>query len=185
MSEELEATSLAGRVGRRAVLKSLAVLAVSPVVSPRAEAQEGVPSARTVASPGTLSGKRDQLFDDDWLFLSGDVAGAEAPSFDDKSWHVVNLPHDWSVEPLPARNGAENGEGDLWGATVLPNRIGPFDTQLSAGGRSTGWMVGGTGWYRRHFSVAHLPPDGQVEITFDGVYKNSDVWLNGHLLALL
>jgi beta-galactosidase len=54
-------------------------------------------------------------------------------------------------------------------------RTGPFDTELSAGGRDTGWFVGGTGWYRKRFSAAGLPGDGQVEIVFDGVYMNSDV----------
>jgi len=39
--------------------------------------------------------------------------------------------------------------------------------------------VGGTGWYRKRFSAAALPADSQVEIVFDGVYMNSDFWLNG------
>ena len=66
---------------------------------------------------------------------------------------------------------------------VLPTRVGPFDTELSAGGRDTGWFVGGTGWYRKRFSAAAVPADSHVEIVFDGVYMNSDVWLNGSQLG--
>ena len=66
---------------------------------------------------------------------------------------------------------------------MLPTRVGPFDTELSAGGRDTGWFVGGMGWYRKCFSAASVAADSQVEIVFDGVYMNSDVWLNGNLLG--
>jgi hypothetical protein len=37
-----------------------------------------------------------------WKFYRGDVAGAELPDFDDYSWRVLDLPHDWSIEDLPA-----------------------------------------------------------------------------------
>ena len=99
------------------------------------------------------------------------------------TWRVLDLPHDWSVEDLPSLGYSENGAGALWGMTVAPTRTGPFDTELSQGGRDTGWFVGGTGWYRRSFSASAVPVDGQVEITFDGVYRNSDVWLNGELFG--
>jgi len=89
----------------------------------------------------------------------------------------------FSVEDLPPRPADMNGEGALWGTTVTPVRIGPFDTELSAGTRDTGWFVGGTGWYRKRFPAPAVPADGQVEIVFDGVYMNSDVWLNGKLLG--
>ena len=97
------------------------------------------------------AGKQDQSFDEGWRFLRGDAPGAEAPGFNDSNWRVLDLPHDWSVEDLPSLGYAENGAGSLWGMTVAATRTGPFDTELSQGGRDTGWFVGGTGWYRRSF----------------------------------
>lgn len=67
--------------------------------------------------------------------------------------------------------------------TALPTRVGPFDAEISQGGRDTGWTVGGTGWYGKRFSGSSVPAQGQVEIVFDGVYMNSDVWLNGQPLG--
>ncbi len=60
-----------------------------------------------------------------------------------------------------------------------PEVIGPFDHQNSAGGGSTGYTVGGVGWYRKHFVHARPGRDRHVELRFDGVYQNADVWLNG------
>jgi beta-galactosidase len=164
---------------RRDVLKAAAMLASAPLAA-QAASQGRV---QTRPPDAFAPRRRDQLFDDGWRFLRGDAPGAENPGFDDSSWRVLDLPHDFSVEDLPPRPADANGEGVLWGTAVLPTRVGPFDTELSAGGRDTGWFVGGTAWYRKHFSAAALPADGQAEIVFDGVYMNSDVWLNGHLLG--
>ena len=49
-----------------------------------------------------LDNARDRLFDEGWLFQRGDAAGAETPEFSDADWRKVSLPHDWSVEPVPA-----------------------------------------------------------------------------------
>src|ERR1019366_320219 len=99
------------------------------------------------AEPATaIATGRDQNLDDGWRFLRADAPGAERPDFNDGAWRTLDLPHDWSVEALPPRPEAENGEGAVWGSTVLPTRVGPFDSELSPGGRDTGWFVGGTGW---------------------------------------
>ena len=165
---------------RRDVLKAIAMLAATPLA---AQARGAVQPSTGVSGAVVAAGKRNQPFDDGWRFLRGDAPGAELPGFDDASWRTLDLPHDFSVEDLPPRAADANGEGALWGTTVAPIRVGPFDTELSAGGRDTGWFVGGTGWYRKRFSAAAVPADGQVEIVFDGVYMNSDVWLNGQLLG--
>jgi beta-galactosidase len=108
-----------------------------------------------------------QIFDGDWKFRLG--AGAfEAPELDDGSWRCLELPHDWSIEDLPAKSGEE--------------RIGPF-AKDSPGGAATGFTLGGEGWYRKHFRVDGLPAQGRVEVLFEGVYMESDVWLNGRHLG--
>jgi beta-galactosidase len=98
----------------------------------------------------------------------GDVAGAEAAAFDDSKWRVLDLPHDWSIEDLPA--GSDSSQ------------IGPF-SRLSQGLGSTGNVVGGTGWYRKTFTLDPSSKGKQVQILFDGVYMESDVWINGQHLG--
>jgi beta-galactosidase len=116
-----------------------------------------------VAEPG-----RERNFDSDWRFLRADAPGAEVPGFDDTAWRLLDLPHDWSIEDLPSTNGAPPS---------------PFDPALSPGSSATGYFVGGTGWYRRHFTLAPSDSGKTVSICFDGVYMNADVWLNGQHLG--
>lgn len=119
--------------------------------------------------PAPANVARDVLFDDGWRFRLGDSSGAERASFDDSSWRALELPHDWSIEDLPNPDGVK--------------RAGPFDKDASAGQVSTGWVVGGTGWYRKHFRLPRLAADRRVAIRFDGSYMETDVWLNGRLLG--
>jgi len=73
------------------------------------------------------------------------------------------------------------GAGGIYAAGGPHVRVGPFDSVLSAGGGSTGHVVGGTGWYRKRFRV---PSGRRARIVFDGVYMNAEVWCNGvHLGA--
>lgn len=117
----------------------------------------------------------DQLFDrklsfnSDWKFFRGVVSGAEHPEFDDSGWRVLDVPHDWSIEDLPENTGK--------------NQVGPF-TEDSPGGTSTGFVVGGVGWYRKSFTLDSSNRDKKVQIYFDGVYMNSEVWINGHYLGI-
>ena len=118
---------------------------------------------------------RDRPFDAGWRFMKDSTIQAEAASFDDSKWRVVDLPHDWSIEDLPA------------GQAGLPNQtpesiVGPFD-KSSIGKSATGFTVGGTGWYRKKFTIEKADQNKLFSIHFDGVYMNSDVWLNGSHLG--
>src|SRR5215831_5684440 len=106
------------------------------------------------------------LFDSSWKFFRGEVADGEKQTTNDASWRAVELPHDWSIEDLPNQSDSV---------------IGPFTTR-SVGTTSTGYVVGGTGWYRKHFRLNNIA-DKEVSIYFDGVYMNSDVWINEHHLG--
>src|SRR6266404_1529559 len=117
---------------------------------------------------GAVQLGRDQPFDLGWKFFKGSGEGFEAPEFDDSSWRTLDLPHDWSIEDLPMQEGTE--------------RVGPFDKK-SPGGTATGFTIGGEGWYRRQFRVKGLPADARVDVLFEGVYMESDVWLNGRHLG--
>ena len=112
---------------------------------------------------------REQNFDSDWKFQLGDAPGAETATFDDSQWRQLDLPHDWSIEDLPTAEGK--------------NQIGPF-SEDSEGKGSTGHVVGGTGWYRKTFTLDKSADGKKVQILFDGVYMNSEVWINGQSLGV-
>jgi beta-galactosidase len=96
-------------------------------------------------------------FDRSWRFHLGELRGAEQPSYADSGWRRLDLPHDWSIE-------------------------GPFSEQNPAG-VAGGALPGGIGWYRKTFSLPTGDTGKVVFIEFDGVYRNSEVWINGHYLG--
>jgi beta-galactosidase len=95
--------------------------------------------------------------DSGWKFMLGDPSGAEATSFADSAWRTVELPHDWSIEGRPEK-----------------------DNPTGAGG---GFFPAGVGWYRKTFSVPAGWRGKRVSVEFDGVYRDSTVYLNGHKLG--
>jgi len=107
-------------------------------------------------------------FDEGWRFLKDSIAGAESSCFNDSGWRNINVPHDWSIEDLPGQNGVDI--------------IGPFDKSAIDKGTS-GYLVGGTGWYRKNFTIREEDKDKIAYLQFDGVCMRSDVWLNGKHLG--
>lgn len=103
------------------------------------------------------------LFDNDWRFHLGGAQGAEQPDFDDSKWRQLDLPHDWSIEDLP-------------------NSKSPFDRNAISQVNG-GFTTGGSGWYRKTFFVPNEQKGQRIQIQFDGVYMNSETWLNGQLLG--
>ena len=112
--------------------------------------------------------KRTIAFDSNWYFQKDSIINAEAVAFDDSKWRKIDLPHDWSIEDLPDQTAGKI--------------IGPFN-KSAIGGGATGFTDGGTGWYRKKFVLGENTHGKMVSIDFDGVYMNSDVWLNGHHLG--
>lgn len=95
-------------------------------------------------------------FDQGWRFHLGDEARAALPDFNEAAWRELDLPHDWSIEgPL-----AKPPEGESGG----------------------GFFTHGIGWYRKTFTL-HAISGKKIVAEFDGVYMNSDVWINGHFLG--
>jgi len=93
--------------------------------------------------------------DSAWQFWRGDDPAARQPDFDDRKWRTVDLPHDWTIEsPVnPPPDGESNG----------------------------GYFAHGIAWYRTRFSFSDTAK--KVVLQFDGVYMNSDVWINGQFLG--
>lgn len=127
-----------------------------------------LPFCFSVALTQSNAQSRTRYFDDNWHFKKDSLIHAENADFKDGDWRVVQLPHDWSIEDLPNQ--------------TPDNIIGPF-SKSSIGQSATGFTVGGTGWYRKKFTTAKADEKKLFTINFDGVYMNSDVWLNGHHLG--
>jgi beta-galactosidase len=111
-----------------------------------------------VAAPARAQRERLSM-DPGWRFTLGDPAGAQQPRFDDQDWRHVDLPHDWSIEGTPQQDAPAGGRG--------------------------GYFPTGTGWYRKAFRMPRGFRRGRSEawLQFDGVYMNSDVWINGFHLG--
>lgn len=102
--------------------------------------------------------ERKQLFDYNWTFFLGDIAGANANDFNDESWRKLHLPHDWSIEGKVHPKNPTGGSG--------------------------GYFPAGVGWYRKTFNVPSEWEAKNVSIYFEGVYMNSEVFINGKSLGV-
>ncbi len=93
---------------------------------------------------------------------TGFGAGASKQDFDDSGWRVLDLPHDWAVElPFSERGSMSHG--------------------FKAIGRN--FPENSVGWYRRKFTVPADDLGKRISIEFDGVFRDSIVWINGHYLG--
>ena len=96
-------------------------------------------------------------FNQNWRFNLGDVPDAKDAGFNDSQWRQLDLPHDWSIE-------------------------GEFNENAPSG-TGGGALPGGLGWYRKTFTMPAAAKGKLIFIEFDGVYRNSEVWINGHYLG--
>src|SRR5574344_2252519 len=109
----------------------------------------------------TLSASADvrtkESFDFDWLFSLSDKLEYANPSYieSNDAWESVQLPHDWNIKMQ-------------------------FD---SKGNGSAAYLPESVGWYRKHFTIPMSSKSKRVMIMFDGIFHQSDVYLNGHHLG--
>lgn len=88
--------------------------------------------------------------------------GAASQNFDDRAWRKLDLPHDWCVElPFDSRGGHSHGYRAI-GRDFPENSVG---------------------WYRKNFFVPESDLGRRISIEFDGVHRNSIVWVNGFYLG--
>lgn len=138
-----------------------------------------------------LSKRAKENFDFNWQFHKGDIAlklvvrvgqggitdinvpvitkkdsvidytdVSSSTSFNPADWKEVNLPHDWAVE----------------GTFVHDNSLG----SQPAG---NGYLPVGIGFYRKEFEIPESDNGKKISIEFDGIFRNSTVWVNGHLVG--
>ena len=95
--------------------------------------------------------QRSQSFNEDWKFNLGTSSTAQNKDFDDSNWSSDSLPHDFSM-------------------------IQAFTT---SGEAESGFLPGGTGWYRKSFTLAETYAGKTLILNFDGVYSDAYVYVNG------
>ncbi|WP_016957717.1 glycoside hydrolase family 2 TIM barrel-domain containing protein [Catenovulum agarivorans] len=108
-------------------------------------------------SAGAFSHSKEINFNHNWKFKLADNSAFKNQDHNDSGWNLVDVPHDYIFEQGVSEDGVQ--------------------------GQAGGYHGGGVAWYRKHFAFNNLWQGKQVFIHFDGVYMNSEVWLNGHLLG--
>jgi beta-galactosidase len=100
-----------------------------------------------------------------YLIKAGEGKGAARIDFDDSAWRALDLPHDWAIElPYDAQ-----GEKDLLDHGY--HAIGPDHPEHSVG------------WYRKTFDLPASDAGRRISIEFDGVFRDSTVFVNGHYMG--
>ena len=108
------------------------------------------------ATGASLNDRLELNFNNNWKFYLGDDASASTKMFDDSTWGTVELPHDFSITQDFLSAGTEAESGNL---------------------------PGGTGWYRKTFTMSSDARDKAVILNFDGAYKDTYVYVNGQLVG--
>ncbi len=103
---------------------------------------------------------------DDWpnalrLDKAGASGGPASEKFGDNAWRSIDLPHDWAIE-LPFDKNSDTSHG------YKP--VGP------------GFAKNNIGWYRRTFELPKEDDGKRIWLTFDGVFRDATVWVNGWLV---
>ena len=105
----------------------------------------------TIPVNGAISEERSSNFNEGWKFYLGDSNTAQNTDFIDSSWTDINLPHDFSI----SQDFISNGEAE------------------------SGFLPGGTGWYRKKFTLPDSLKGKSIVLNFDGVYSDAYVYVNG------
>jgi beta-galactosidase len=136
------------------------------------------------AEARTAAGRERINIDKDWRFAYGHAVDAQrdfrhglrpfffakagygdgpaSPDFSDAAWRKLDLPHDWAVE-LPFDARASTGHGSLAIGRNFPENS--------------------VGWYRKTIHIPAADQGRRISLEFDGVYRNSAVWVNGHYIG--
>lgn len=99
--------------------------------------------------------------------------GAVSESFDDSKWRSITLPHDFVSEGDYTQKKVQGSD-----MQKIPE-MESMDSRHFAGGS----LEGGIAWYRKHFEISENVKDKRIYIHFDGVYRDSTVYLNEYYVG--
>lgn len=125
-------------------------------------AQEGSEKAKvksaTEEEVNQMIEDRKVNFNQNWHFkLNANAKEAIKDEADVTSWKKLDLPHDWSIHFDFDHDSPAQNEG--------------------------GQLNGGDAWYRKPLKLDEKDLDKNVRLTFDGVYMDSQVYVNGQLVG--
>ena len=109
---------------------------------------------RYAVKGGMTGGLTDSPDEGAWPVTGYSEDHADCP-FSEQQWRSVDLPHDWCVE-------------------------GDFDRCADA---SHGFRPVGIGFYRKVFPLPAEARGKRIWLEFDGIMRQSTVWVNGHLMG--
>ena len=144
---------------RRLLALAMAIVMVISMFPAYAFAAENtlVGAPEQVKLGADAAAQRVNDFNMGWKFYLGDNSAASKQNFDDSAWDNVNLPHDFSITQH-------------------------FTNQQGAEGES-GFLPGGTGWYRKTFTMPESTDGKTILLNFDGVYMHATVYVNGEYVG--
>lgn len=137
---------------------------IGSVQAASAESAEAISDGGKEAPQAISAGERKIKINDDWRFRLLDTGRAINNSLDETAsqagyteegiWNTVQLPHDWSIYQ-------------------------EFAGSDSVARPAQGSLAGGTGWYRKSFTLSDDMKDKDIVLQFDAVQMVSEVWING------
>jgi beta-galactosidase len=151
------AANKAGRAGRRR-LWPLALLTLAAAGWLACPPSQGADLASPAPANSTL--RQQTLMDLYWQFHPGDVESSNevvSVGYDDKSWQTVNVPHDYVLDA----SGNYSSTND----------------------RNHGYLPVQPAWYRKHFFIPQTDHGKTLQLEFEGIFRDSQIWLNGQFLG--
>jgi beta-galactosidase len=143
-------------------------------------------------TPQSVPGKRvRECFDFNWMFHKGDIAikytfrAAKLGGLTDINVKVVS---DEKVIDYTNKNKLSEFKPDDWQKVDLPHdwlieETFVNDNLLGSQPAATGYLPTGIGFYRKEFELPETDKGKKISIEFDGIFRNSTVWVNGHLMG--
>ena len=126
-----------------------------------------------LAAAGDAAQSRiEEQFNLGWSFIRASKSTLLQAPDAKAAWQPVSIPHDYSIES----KFVDANEKPLGELSV--EALG-----LHLGQRSTGYLPGGPAWYKKAFKLPENCAGKRVYLLFDGVYMQSEVYLNGHKLG--
>ena len=113
-----------------------------------------------VVPPPPPNNRSTYSFNYGWRFIRMDVAGAQAPAFDDSTWTDVSLPHTFN-------------DVDSWVDWV------GFATDMPVMRRYSGLT-----WYRKHFTLDASYKDRKIFLEFQRVRDAGTFYVNGTKIGI-